>query len=157
MPRYYTIASSSKVSPAKVRIAISLTHDEALKKYGQASRFLNDAQVGNSCHVFVKDSMFEMPTKPETPMIMVGPGTGIVPFIGFIEQMQNERQQYGETHLYFGCRNPDSDFIFKDTLESAKKNGTLSELNVAFSRSDPKEYVQDILRRHKDKLLALIE
>lgn len=157
MPRYYTIASSSKVMPDQIRIAISLTHDQSLGKYGQASRFLKDAKEGTECNIFVKDSMFEIPANPETNMIMIGPGTGIVPFIGFIDEIQSMADaKFGQNNLYFGCRNPDFDFIFKDKLEKAEQNGTISELNVAFSRSGNMEYVQDILRRHKDKLLPLI-
>jgi len=87
MPRYYTIASSSKVMPEQIRIAISLTHDQTLGKYGQASKFLKEAAKGTQCNIFVKDSMFELPNKTDTDMIMIGPGTGIVPFIGFIEEM----------------------------------------------------------------------
>jgi sulfite reductase (NADPH) flavoprotein alpha-component len=88
MPRYYTIASSSKAMPGQIRIAISLTHDDKLGKYGQASKFLKEAAKGTQCNIFVKDSMFEMPTNSDTDMIMIGPGTGIVPFIGFTEEMQ---------------------------------------------------------------------
>ena len=59
--------------------------------------------------------MFEMPKEPETPMIMVGPGTGVVPFIGFLEEIRQKNTNV-EAHLYFGCRRPESDFIFKDFL-----------------------------------------
>ena len=89
-------------------------------------------------------------------MIMIGPGTGIVPYIGFMEQRE-QLGQNGPSYLYFGCRKPDSDYIFKDKMEGAVEKGVLSELNVAFSRAENKEYVQDILRRHKDKLLPMIQ
>ena len=73
--------------PEQIRIAISLTHDQTLGKYGQASKFFKEAAKGTQCNIFVKDSMFELPNKTDTDIIMIGPGTGIVPFIGFIEEM----------------------------------------------------------------------
>lgn len=85
---------------------------------------------------------------------MVGPGTGIVPFIGFLEERRHiamtdkNDQKYGTAHLYFGCRRPESDFIFKDFLQNALKDGFLSYLNLAFSRADgEKQYVQDLLKK----------
>ena len=91
------------------------------------------------CNIFVKDSMFKIPNDPETPVVMVGPGTGIVPFIGFIEERQFIQKQTseatfkGETFLFFGCRRPNSDFIYKETLISSTPN-PITNLFVAFSR-----------------------
>lgn len=95
MPRYYTIASSNLMYPEEVKIAISLTKDvlpSGEAKLGLTSKYLNDiyetvkdfqsARVTNK--IFIKDSLFRMPANPETPIIMVGPGTGVVPFIGFM-------------------------------------------------------------------------
>jgi sulfite reductase alpha subunit-like flavoprotein len=100
------------------------------------------------CNIFVKDSMFELPNAVNIPLIMVGPGTGIVPFIGFIEQRQelfnlqqdqdeleDLKSKLGESRLYFGCRRPNSDYIFKRFLEKAVSNGAISSLHVAFSKS----------------------
>ena len=74
-----------------------------------------------------------MPTKPETPIIMVGPGTGVAPFIAFCE----ERESLGtksEALLYFGCRHSDIDYIYKEEIGNFKKNGQISHLREAFSR-----------------------
>lgn len=62
--------------------------------------------------------MFVIPEDEKTPVIMVGPGTGVVPFIGFIEEREAKGMsgQRGETHLFFGCRRPNTDFIFKHIL-----------------------------------------
>lgn len=98
--------------------------------------------------------MFVMPT--QGPILMVGPGTGVVPFIGFLETFEKTAPHSSSTHLYFGCRRPDSDYIFKDFLESATKNNLLSSLNVAFSRTD-NNYVQDLLTRDKEKLMNELE
>ena len=100
MPRYYTIASSSAMHPEDLHIAISLStietqiNDEKIDREGLVSRYLNDLwkrwqagdKVAVSSRCFVKDSNFTMPASPETPMIMVGPGTGVVPFIGFMQE-----------------------------------------------------------------------
>jgi len=67
--------------------------------------------------------MFEMPK--EGPVVMVGPGTGVVPFIGFLESW-NIKPHSDPTYLYFGCRREDSDFIFREVLEEAKEKGLLS-------------------------------
>ena len=123
MPRYYTIASSSTMHPEDLHIAISLSTieskvgDKTTKREGLVSGYLNDLwkkwQAGDkvplSCKAFVKDSNFTMPASPDTPMIMVGPGTGVVPFIGFMQERQKTReaspeQAMGDAHLYFGCR-----------------------------------------------------
>ena len=89
--------------------------------------------------------MMKFPESVETPMIMIGPGTGITPFIGFIEERQqllaSEEadkadlcSKLGYTRLYFGCRKPDSDFIFKDILQNCVENAAISELNIAYSK-----------------------
>lgn len=100
-----------------------------------------------TCKIFVKESNFEMPTDSTTPMIMVGPGTGVVPFIGFCEerkQLKGDGKTLGEGHLFFGCRDKDTDFIYRDFMADMKDEGILSSLNLAFSRAadkSPKTYV----------------
>jgi len=110
--------------------------------------------------------MFCVPEDKQTPLIMVGPGTGIVPFIGIIEdrELQSKNQDpsslFGPSHLFFGCRLPDSDYIFKDKLEQAKQVGLLSELHSAFSRVMPaseRRYVQDLMKLRESDLKKLIE
>lgn len=120
MPRYYTIASSSSKTPDTIRIAISLTSEEVDGKpvFGLASRYLKEAkqtlESGGriESNIFVKDSMFTMPAAG--PILMVGPGTGVVPFIGFLETFSVKGKHDGATHLYFGCRWSESDFIYKE-------------------------------------------
>jgi NADPH-ferrihemoprotein reductase len=96
MPRYYTIASSALVHPADLHMAVSLTtytiHDGS-NRQGLASAFFED-RINRPCEVraFIKSSAFIMPPSTETPLIMIGPGTGIVPFIGFMQERKMLRE-----------------------------------------------------------------
>uniref|UniRef100_A0A8C9MN93 Methionine synthase reductase n=1 Tax=Serinus canaria TaxID=9135 RepID=A0A8C9MN93_SERCA len=103
------------------------------------------------------NNAFHLPADPSVPFIMVGPGTGIAPFIGFLQHRQKLREEhtdweFGETWLFFGCRHQDRDYLFKDELQCFLKNGTLTHLKVCFSRDSstaevaPPKYVQDVLR-----------
>ncbi len=144
MPRYYTIASSNTMHPEDLHIAISLSAfetkvgGETIKREGLVSRYVNDLwkqwSAGNklvvSSKCFVKDSNFTMPASKDTPMIMVGPGTGVVPFIGFMQERVKAREadaqvSLGDAHLYFGCRNQNSDFIYRDMMADMKDKGII--------------------------------
>ncbi|EGG25107.1 hypothetical protein DFA_03353 [Cavenderia fasciculata] len=101
----------------------------------------------------------------KTPMIMIGPGTGVAPFIGFLSHLEKTKQpdlKLAETWLFFGCRSESYDFIYRDEIESFVKNGTLSHLVTAFSReskdqsSQPLGYVQSKLLNHSSQLFNLI-
>ncbi|KAM4689465.1 methionine synthase reductase isoform 2-T4 [Discoglossus pictus] len=103
-------------------------------------------------------SSFQLPSDTSIPIVMVGPGTGIAPFIGFLQHRQKLREQnkelnFGETWLFFGCRNQDKDYLFRKELSCFVENGVLTHLKVCFSRdsaNSPDEmsprYVQDNLR-----------
>ncbi|XP_038144975.1 methionine synthase reductase isoform X2 [Cyprinodon tularosa] len=87
---------------------------------------------------------FRPPSDPSVPVIMIGPGTGVAPFIGFLQQRQEERKekpeaQFGETWLFFGCRYRDRDYLFREELENFVTSGTLNHLKVCFSREDRKD------------------
>jgi cytochrome P450 / NADPH-cytochrome P450 reductase len=77
------------------------------------------------------NSEFHVPDDPTTPIIMVGPGTGIAPFMGFLEErkelMKKQEVKLGEAHLFFGCRNKDQDFLYQDRLTKYVEDGVLSE------------------------------
>ncbi|XP_060920775.1 methionine synthase reductase [Labrus mixtus] len=109
---------------------------------------------------------FRPPSDPSVPFIMVGPGTGVAPFIGFLQQREKEKQEkpeatFGETWLFYGCRHRDRDFLFREELEGFVSSGTLSHLKVCFSRDSGEEdgrpkYVQDNLlinRQHVTDIL----
>ncbi|KAM4533838.1 methionine synthase reductase [Odontesthes bonariensis] len=115
---------------------------------------------------------FRPPSDPSVPFIMVGPGTGVAPFIGFLQQREEERKKnpeasFGETWLFYGCRHRDGDYLFREELESSVSSGTLSHLKVCFSRDDRKDeeavtsapqprYVQHNLLLHSQQVTDLL-
>ena len=108
---------------------------------------------------YVRRAQFRLPNKPEIPVIMVGPGTGLAPFRGFIQERAWQKEQgknVGETHLYFGCRNKDIDYIYRDELEKYEADGVL-KLHTAFSRDQgQKVYVTHRLRENAAEFWRLI-
>uniref|UniRef100_A0A6Q2ZMA0 Methionine synthase reductase n=1 Tax=Esox lucius TaxID=8010 RepID=A0A6Q2ZMA0_ESOLU len=116
-------------------------------------------------HVSLRQNCsFRLPSDLSKPLIMIGPGTGVAPFIGFLQQREKEREDnpevvFGETWLFFGCRHRDRDFLFREELQGFVGNGTLTHLKVCFSRDPPEgtetrtgpRYVQhDLLLHAKD-------
>ncbi|NXG70999.1 MTRR reductase, partial [Baryphthengus martii] len=112
------------------------------------------------------NNTFHLPADPSVPFMMVGPGTGIAPFIGFLQHRQKLREEhpdweFGETWLFFGCRHRDRDYLFKQ-LRCFLENGTLTHLKVCFSRESsaaevatPK-YVQDVLRLYAKEVARVL-
>jgi cytochrome P450/NADPH-cytochrome P450 reductase len=103
---------------------------------------------------------FRLPDDPSVPIIMIGPGTGLAPFRGFLEERAARKAKgaaLGPAMLFFGCRHPDQDFLYADELKTLAASG-ITELFTAFSRADgPKTYVQHVLAAQKDKVWPLVE
>ncbi|KAF4108336.1 NADPH--cytochrome P450 reductase isoform X1 [Onychostoma macrolepis] len=166
--RYYSIASSSKVHPTSIHICAVVieytTRTERVFK-GVATNWLKNKEVTDNGHkhivpMYVRRSQFRLPFKPSNPIIMIGPGTGIAPFMGFIQERAWQKEQgkeVGETILYFGCRHKNEDFLYQQELEEFERAGVLTQLNVAFSRDqEQKIYVQHLLKNNKEQLWKLI-
>uniref|UniRef100_A0A8C0E8V0 Methionine synthase reductase n=1 Tax=Bubo bubo TaxID=30461 RepID=A0A8C0E8V0_BUBBB len=113
------------------------------------------------------NNTFHLPADPSVPFMMVGPGTGISPFIGFLQHRQMLREEhtdweFGETWLFFGCRHQDRDYLFKDELKCFLENGTLTHLKVCFSRDSstaevaPPKYVQDVIRHYAKEVARVL-
>ncbi|MFT5466921.1 MAG: sulfite reductase (NADPH) flavoprotein alpha-component, partial [Verrucomicrobiales bacterium] len=155
-PRLYSIASSLRANPDEVHLTVASVryHTHGRDRKGVASTWLADSVgLGQKVSAYVAPNKhFKLPASGDTPMIMVGPGTGIAPFRAFLE----ERQALGATGrnwLFFGDRNFSYDFLYQLDLRDFIKEGVLSKLDVAFSRDQPeKVYVQDRMRENAAEL-----
>lgn len=155
-PRLYSISSSPLADPHLISLTVSVVRYENLHgtpRGGVCSPFLADAAPGTEVPVFVQSSPhFRPPADATTPMIMVGPGTGVAPFVGFLQ----ERRALGHrapNWLFFGEQHRASDFYYEDELTGLLAEGTLARLDTAFSRDQrQKVYVQDRMREHGPEL-----
>jgi sulfite reductase (NADPH) flavoprotein alpha-component len=146
-PRLYSISSSPRATPEKLHLTVDIVRwrsGERIRK-GVASTFLADRLApGDRIPVYVQASHgFRLPADPATPIIMVGPGTGVAPFRSFL----HERRATGVTGrawLFFGHQRRDCDFFYAEEFEDFIATGTLTRLSTAFSRDQQaKVYVQD--------------
>lgn len=160
-PRLYSIASSPKAHPGEVHLTVAAVryegHGKARK--GVASTCLADqAPIGSKSLVYVhRNKNFRLPEDDATPIIMVGPGTGIAPFRAFVEE-RAERGATGESWLFFGDQKYNFDFLYQLEWQDHLKEKSLTRLDVAFSRDQPeKVYVQDIMRQNSAELFAWLE
>ncbi|XP_055064009.2 NADPH--cytochrome P450 reductase isoform X2 [Misgurnus anguillicaudatus] len=166
--RYYSIASSSKVHSTSIHICavvVEYTTKTGRVFKGVATNWLKNKFVTDNGHtptvpMYVRRSQFRLPFKPSNPVVMIGPGTGIAPFMGFIQErawLKEQGKDVGETILYFGCRHRNEDFLYQQELEDFERAGVLTQLNVAFSRDqDHKVYVQHLLKKNKEHLWKLV-
>ncbi|WP_316767624.1 bifunctional nitrate reductase/sulfite reductase flavoprotein subunit alpha [Streptomyces sasae] len=151
-PRLYSISSSPLTDPHQVSLTVSVVRYENLRgkpRQGVCSPFLADAEPGTEVPVHVQRSPhFRPPADPVTPMVMVGPGTGVAPFVGFLEE-RRARGHRGPNWLFFGEQHRATDFYYQEELTALLSDGTLSRLDTAFSRDQrAKVYVQDRMREH---------
>lgn len=159
--RLYSIASSFKVHPGEVHLTVAAVRYNAHEKdrKGVASTFLaDDAPKGAKVSVYTHHNKnFRLPESDETPIIMVGPGTGIAPFRAFVEQ-RSSAQAPGESWLFFGDQHYNEDFLYQLEWQEYLKNGGLSRMDVAFSRDQPeKVYVQHKLAEQAKDIWQWLE
>ncbi len=147
-PRLYSISSSLKAHPNEVHLTVGMVRygragSERGRK-GVASTFLGDrAYTGGKVGVFVQPSHgFRPPSNGDTPLIMVGPGTGIAPFRAFLEE-RAATGAAGRNWLFFGDQRRETDYLFQSEIENYQTSGVLTKLSLAFSRDQvEKIYVQ---------------
>jgi sulfite reductase alpha subunit-like flavoprotein len=211
-PRYYSV-SSSPLDPRNGALALTVAFsvvdyltpsleangiDIGRRRIGGvATRFLevlcsgflsgaSNSPPPTTLQIFPKPTTeFQLPTSLSTPLILIGPGTGIAPFVGFLRHRQAQSQQsqqaatsvvegtwrgdyemeaddlpvskrdapggvlqqrnLGKIQVFFGCRRSDHDWLFQEEMEQLKQESVISDLYTAFSRQEPKTYVQDIM------------
>lgn len=151
-PRLYSISSSPLVHPDEIRVTVSVVrHPNGAGRIrkGVCSTYLADRVADGPVPVFVRPTAhFRPPADPATPMIMIGPGTGVAPFIGFLED-RRARGHTGPNWLFFGEQRQSTDFYYREELADFRASGHLDRLDLAFSRDQRnKVYVQDRMREH---------
>ncbi|XP_077365668.1 methionine synthase reductase [Festucalex cinctus] len=193
-PRPYSAASSRLQHPGKLNFVFSVVEfppcsGRPVGRRGLCTGWLFDlvapllvhpGKAESQCHVAAPrihvslrpNCSFRHPPDTSVPLVMVGPGTGVAPFIGFLQQREKERQRnpdavFGETWLFFGCRYRDRDYLFREALEGFVSSGTLDHLKVCFSRDNrreeedvvsggPPRYVQHNLLLYSHKIINIL-
>ncbi|KAI0014434.1 NADPH-cytochrome P450 reductase [Xylariaceae sp. FL0662B] len=190
-PRYYSISSSSLVQSKKISVTavvenqlipgradpfrgVTTNYLLALKQkqngdpnpeaFGLTYELLGPRNKYDGIHVpvHVRHSNFKLPSDPSKPVILIGPGTGVAPFRGFVQERAEQARQgqnVGRTLLFFGCRRENEDFMYKSEWEESKKAlGDNFELITAFSREGPKKvYVQHRLKERAQEVNELLQ
>lgn len=151
-PRLYSIASSQSLYQNEVHLTIGRVEKtlRGRSRKGVASTMFADRlKPGDEVKIFLQPSHgFTVPEDGNVPMIMVGPGTGIAPFIAFLQQRKADKAN-GKNWLFFGDQRRAVDFLYQDQLESWVREGHLSRLDLAFSRDDTeKVYVQHRMKEN---------
>jgi cytochrome P450/NADPH-cytochrome P450 reductase len=166
-PRYYSISSASEATPGIIELTVGTVQGAAWSGRGNfrgvASAFVEVQQVDDEILGFVRrpDPPFAPPDDAATPMILVGPGTGIAPFRGFIQSRAERRargEHVGRTLLFQGSRHPQHDWLYADELQAWADSGIV-ELHTAFACLDghPYRYVQEALWAARDRVWSLLE
>ncbi|WP_436850129.1 molybdopterin-dependent oxidoreductase [Streptomyces monashensis] len=160
-PRLYSISSSPLTDPHLVSLTVSVVRYEnpdGRPRQGVCSPFLADAEPGTPVPVRVQRAPhFRPPADPATPAVMVGPGTGVAPFIGFLEE-RRARGHRAPNWLFFGEQHRATDFYYEQELAAFLAGGTLTRLDTAFSRDQrAKVYVQDRMREHGPLLWSWLQ
>jgi cytochrome P450/NADPH-cytochrome P450 reductase len=166
-PRYFSISSSPQVSPTEASITVGVVEGPARSGHGVfrgvASGYLTGLTTGDQAECFIHPPSiaFFPPANPATPMIMVGAGTGVAPYRGFLQAraaMKARGEPVGPAMLFHGCRNRAQDHIYADEFEAMARAGVV-ELEPAYSRPDTgaKCYVQHRLSERRDRVWELVQ
>jgi NADPH-ferrihemoprotein reductase len=190
LPRYYSVSSSSLSEKTSIHITAAVEDDERLvdrlitgvttNLFHELQIKQNEEEVEPILHyelegprgkygspyklpIFVSRSTFKLPVSPTAPIIMIGPGTGVAPFRGFIrDRVYKAKEQgliCGKSLLFYGCRSSVHDFLYKEEWEDYKRVlGDSFELVTAFSREgEQKVYVQDRMMEHAQEIARLVD
>lgn len=158
--RQYSISSSPLAHPGSVHLTVaSVRYGTGDRRYeGVASTYLADRTGASPVGIYLQpNASFSVPADDDSPMIMIGPGTGIAPFRGFLHE-RAARGASGRNWLFFGDQHRETDFVYEDELSELQKGGVLTELDLAFSRDQAEKiYVQTRMRERSRELYAWLE
>jgi cytochrome P450 / NADPH-cytochrome P450 reductase len=166
-PRYYSISSSPLAAPDTCSITVGVVEGPARSGHGVfkgiCSNYLAAQPIDAAVYAVIhKPTLpFHPPENPHLPMIMVGPGTGVAPFRGFLQERAALKKQgvpVGESILFFGCRDPLQDFLYEDEMRAFEAAG-ITRLHAAFSREPgkPKTYVQQAIKEQGEEVWRLLQ
>ncbi|XP_058055576.1 NADPH-dependent diflavin oxidoreductase 1 [Anopheles bellator] len=148
-PRAFSIASAAASNTIQILVAIIEYKTKlSVPRRGLCSHWLKQLKPGDVIGAWVRKSTFQLPADKKTPLVMIGPGTGLAPFLGVLQERElSETPTAGPLVLFFGCRSSSADFHCEADLKRMEQNGML-KLFCAFSRDQPdKVYVQHLIRR----------
>jgi sulfite reductase (NADPH) flavoprotein alpha-component len=160
-PRMYSIASSQAKHADTVHTTVRVVryHTHNRDRQGLCSGHLGErADEGANMPIFLHaNANFRLPEDTDTPVIMVGPGTGVAPFRSFLQHRQSHGHK-GDNWLFFGEQRSASDFLYKSEFSEMQADGTLTRLDTAFSRDQHKKiYVQDRMKENSAELFTWLE
>lgn len=144
VPRYYSLASSSRNGVLEICVRKQAS--------GICSEFLHALTPGDTVEAFIRPNPDFHPNRTRRPLILIGAGAGVAPLAGFV---RNNRHR--PVHLFFGARDPGSDFLYRDEMREALADGRLASLTTAFSRVLGGGYVQDRLLDEAAAIRELVE
>ncbi|CAK5268795.1 unnamed protein product [Mycena citricolor] len=160
-PRHFSIASSAKKFPQEVQLCVAIVKYRTKLKVprrGVCTSYLASLKPGQNVQVRLQRGFIDMPKDPRTPIICIGPGTGIAPMRAIIQE-RNEIHAFANT-LYFGCRSSDKDEHYGGEWRQLCQDSQMA-YRVAFSRDgapgQPRVYVQDLMRQDAGRIWSLLE
>jgi sulfite reductase (NADPH) flavoprotein alpha-component len=160
-PRLYSIASSPESVGEEAHLTVAVVNYELAgqPRYGAASSFLGALSTANDrARIFIEpNERFRLPADTSRDIIMIGPGTGVAPFRGFLQHREAQGAT-GRHWLLFGARHFESEFLYQSEWQDAVRKGRLDRIDLAFSRDrTPRTYVQDRLRQAGRDVHAWLE
>lgn len=160
-PRQYSISSSPTAYPDEVHITVRTVNYESYgrARYGVCSTQLAQrAEVGDYLPAYIQQNdQFRLPDNPDTPIIMIGPGTGVAPFRAFLGERE-ETGATGKSWLFYGDQHFTTDFLYQIEWQRWLKDGVLTRMDVAFSRDTAeKVYVQHRMLEHSREVYEWLE